>query len=119
MELPAKPKAPAKAKVKLVLLDETPLVNDLRKGLTKQTKTYSLNGEKFQIRFENSNGSPMGFNYKMCLSQYSKAEAKWNNLEDIKVLGMGPIPSYYSYDSLSFMKTFFKKMEERLVKIYS
>ena len=117
MELPVKPKAPAKPK--LVLLDETPLVNNSQGGLTRQTKTYSLNGEKFQIRFENSNGSPMGFNYKMCLRQYSKAEGKWNNLEDIKVLGMGPIPSYYSHDTLSFMKTFFKKMEERLVKIYS
>lgn len=113
MELPVKPK------VKLELLDETPLVNDLNKGITKQTKTYSLNGEKFQIRFENSNGSPMGFNYKMCLSQYSKAEAKWNNLEDIEVLGMGPIPSYYSAESNNYMKKFFKLMEERLVKIYS
>ncbi len=107
------------AKVKLEVLDETPLVNDLNKGITKQTKTYSLNGEKFQIRFENSNGSPMGFNYKMCLSQYSKAEAKWNNLEDIKVLGMEPIPSYYARECLSFMQRFFKLMERRLVKIYS
>ena len=109
----------AVAKVKLELLDETPLVNDLNKGLTKQTKTYSLNGEKFQIRFENSNGSPMGFNYKMCLAQYSKADAKWNQLEDISVLGMGPIPSYYSVESNNYMKTFFKKMEERIIKIYS
>jgi len=104
---------------KLILLDETPLVNDLNKGVTKQTKTYSLNGEKFQIRYENSNGSPLGFNYKMCLAQYSKAEGKWNNLEDIKVFDMGPIPSYYSRDCLTHMKLFFKKMEERLTKIYS
>jgi hypothetical protein len=109
----------AVAKVKLEVLDETPLVNNSQGGLTKQTKTYFLNGEKFQIRFENSNGSPMGFNYKMCLSQYSKSEAKWNNLEDIKVLGMGPIPSYYSSDNISFMKKFFKLMEERIIKIYS
>lgn len=106
-------------KAKLILLDETPLVNNMDSGVTKQTKTYSLNGEKFQIRFENSNGSPIGFNYKMCLSQYSKTEAKWNNLEDIKVLGMGPIPSYYSRECLAYMNLFFKKMEERLVKIYS
>jgi hypothetical protein len=106
------------AKPKLIVLDETPLVNDLNKGITKQTKTYSLNGERFQIRYENSNGSPMGFNYKMCLAQYSKAESKWNNLEDIKVLGLGGIPSYYSRECLSHMNLFFKKMEERLVKIY-
>ena len=109
----------AVAKVKLELLDETPLVNDLHRGITKQTKTYSLNGEKFQIRFENSNGNPIGFNYKMCLSQYSKSEGKWNNLEDIKVLGMESCPSYYSAESNHYMKTFFKLMEERLVKIYS
>ena len=109
----------AVAKVKLEVLDETPLVNDLHRGITKQTKTYSLNGEKFQIRFENSNGSPMGFNYKMCLAQYSKSDGKWNNLEDIKVLNLGPIPSYYSAESNHYMKTFFKLMEERLVKIYS
>jgi hypothetical protein len=109
----------AVAKVKLEVLDETPLVNDLHRGITKQTKTYSLNGEKFQIRFENSNGSPMGFNYKMCLAQYSKADGKWNNLEDIKVLNLGPIPSYYSAESNHYMQKFFKLMEERLVKIYS
>ena len=106
------------AKPKLIVLDETPLVNDLNRGITKQTKTYSLNGERFQIRYENSNGTPMGFNYKMCLAQYSKAESKWNNLEDIKVLGLGGIPSYYSSECLSHMNLFFKKMEERLVKIY-
>jgi len=106
------------AKPKLIVLDETPLVNDLNRGITKQTKTYSLNGERFQIRYENSNGTPMGFNYKMCLAQYSKAESKWNNLEDIKVLGLGEITSYYSRECLSHMNLFFKKMEERLVKIY-
>lgn len=106
-------------KPKLILLDETPLVNDLNRGVTKQTKTYSLNGERFQIRYENSNGSPLGFNYKMCLSQYSKSESKWNNLEDIKVLGeLSQIPSYYSRECFSHMTLFFKRMEERLVKIY-
>ena len=106
-------------KIKLELLDATPLVNDTDKGITKQTKTYLLNGEKFQIRYENSNGSPSGFNCKMCLCQYSKSEASWNNLEDIKVLGMGVIPSYYSKDCITHMKEFFKLMEKRLVKIYS
>lgn len=108
------------AKPKLILLDETPLVNNSNRGITKQTKTYSLNGEKFKITYENSNGKPLGFNYKMCLSQYSKSEAKWNWLEDIRVLGeLEHIPSYYSTQCLTHMKLFFKKMEERLVKIYS
>lgn len=108
-----------KTKCKLVVLDETPLVIDTNHGVTKQTKTYSLNGEKFQIRYENSNGRPLVFNSKMCLVQYSKANAKWNYLEDIRVLEIGPIPNYYNSGCLNHMKEFFKKMEERLVKMYS
>ena len=104
---------------KFKLIDETEFIHDTNKGITKQTRTYDLNGEKFQIRYELSNGSPLGFNSKMCLSQYSKAEGRWNNLEDIKVLSMStPIPSYYSNSAKSHAVEFFTKMEARLVKIY-
>jgi hypothetical protein len=104
---------------KLILLDETEKVVNHQGGVTKQTKTYKLGDEKFKIRYENSNGSPLGFNSKMCLSQYSKEKAQWNNLEDISVLKMSsPIPSYYSSGSGKHMEEFFKLMEERLIKIY-
>jgi len=104
---------------KIKPIDETEFIHDTNKGITKQTRTYNLNGEKFQIRYENSNGSPLGFNYKMCLSQYSKSEGRWNNLEDIKVLNMsGPIPGYFSSSCKAHALEFFQKMEERMVKIY-
>ena len=104
----------------LEILDETLFIHDTNKGVTKQTKTYRLENEKFQISYENSNGSPMGFNSKMCLRQYSKEKATWNTLEDISVLNMSiRIPSYYSSDSKKHCTEFFQKMEERLVKIYS
>jgi len=104
---------------KIKKIDETEFINNTNKGVTKQTRTYELNGEKFQIRYELSNGSPLGFNYKMCLAQYSKADGKWNNLEDISVLKMnGPIPSYFSSSAKAHALEFFTKMEARLVKIY-
>lgn len=108
-------------KPKLVVLDESPLIINYNKGVTKQTKIYKLGDEKFRIRYENSNGTPLGFNNKMCLSQYSKTDAKWNHLEDIKVLSVfvNEIPSYYSHKCESHMKQFFKEMEDRLVKVYS
>lgn len=108
-------------KPKLKLLDETSLIHDLKNGITKQTKTYQLGDQKFQIRYENSNGSPLGFNHKMCICQYSKSEAKWNYLEDISVIKdkLGPTPSYFSYQSKQHMIRFFKEMEDRLVRIYS
>ena len=105
---------------KLEVIDETPRITDAEKrGITKQTKTYKLNGEKFQIRYENSNGSPLGFNSKMCLAQYSKAEGRWNKLEDIKVLDINPAPSYFSHQCVAHMDQFFELMEQRLEKIYS
>ena len=104
---------------KFKLIDETEFIHDTNKGITKQTRTYNLNGEKFRIRYENSNGLPMGFNYKMCLSQYSKSGGCWKNLEDIDVLKMsGPTPSYYSSSAKDHALEFFQKMEERMVKIY-
>jgi len=104
----------------LEILDETLFIHDTSKGVTKQTKTYRLENEKFQIHYENSNGSPMGFNSKMSLRQYSKEKATWNTLEDISVLNMSSrIPSYYSSDAKKHCIEFFQKMEERLVKIYS
>ena len=103
----------------LILLDETKKVLNYQDGVTKQTKTYKLGSNKFQIRYENSNGFPLGFNYKKCLMQYSEEKAEWSRLEDISVLTMSfPTPSYYSAESPRHMEEFFEKMEERLIKIY-
>jgi hypothetical protein len=103
------------------VLDKTPLISNESNGVTRQTVTYQIGDNKFRIHYENSNGRCMGFNSDMCLKQYSKNDAKWNNLEDIRMLNMStPIPGYYAMrESITHMNEFFKKMEERMVKIYS
>ena len=108
-------------KGKLIVIDETSPVINTKSGVFKQTKTYRLGDEKFQIRYENSNGSPLGFNTKKCLCQYSKNDGKWNYLEDISVLSesVRNVPSYYCSTSKQHMELFFKEMEDRIVKIYS
>lgn len=94
---------------------------NIKHGVTKKVQIYRLkNSEKFRITYENSNGSPLGFNSKMCISQYSAKDARWNYLEDISILKMSiSIPNYYSSDSINHMNEFFERMEERMVIIYS
>ena len=105
-------------KLILKIIKESPLINADTE--TRQTKYYELNGERFQIAYNNSNGFPLGFNYKMCLSQYSKRDSKWNNLEDISILDISETPSYcHKENSLKHLKDFFQKMEEHLVTVYN
>ena len=107
-------------KKSLQILDETEFIHDTNQGVTSLTKTYQFGEDKFQIRYENSNGSPLGFNSKMCLRQYSREKAQWNNLEDIRVLKMSEeIPSYYSRSCKNHCLEFFQKMEERIIRVYS
>ena len=110
-----------KSASKLKRIKETEFINDGRNGVTKQTRYYEMNGEKFIIKYENSNGSCLGFNSKMCLQQYSKADACWNNLEDIGVLSMSAkIPNYFGeVDSKRHAEEFFTKMEKHLIIVYA
>lgn len=102
----------------LKIIKETELIN--KYGLTKQTKYYEYNGRKFKIYFENSNGYCIGFNSKMCLSQYDPEGGKWNYLEDNRIVGV--IEKYASESdvegSLSLLKEFFRVMEDHLVTVY-
>ena len=104
---------------KLKIISQSPITQ--RSGLTKYEEIIELNDIKFRIRYENSNGDPMGFNYKMCLSAFSKSEIKWNNLDDISVLDMTrKIPNYFSVtESKLHCKEFTTKMKDRILKIYS
>ena len=107
-------------KKSLQVLDETECIHVTNKGVTSLTKTYQFGEDNFQIRYENSNGSPLGFNSKMCLRQYSREKAQWNNLEDIRVLKMSEgIPSYYSHSCKTHCLEFFQKMEDRIIRVYS
>ena len=104
---------------KLILLDSTEFVKNARGGMTKLEKVYKCGDKRFRIRYENSNGAPLGFNYKKCLSQYNGE--KWNNLDDISVLKgkIDATPSYFSEDSYAHCEAFFKLMEARILNIYS
>ena len=105
----------------LIKIDESELISDSRNGVTRLVRYYNLNGHTFKIFYENSNGSPMGFNSKKSLSQYAKNDAKWNYLEDIKSVKMpNPTPSYFAMeDSKKHCFDFFDRMEAHLVKIYA
>lgn len=104
---------------KLIELDATEFVKNARGGVTKLEKVYKIGEKRFRIRYENSNGFPLGFNYKKCLSQYNGEE--WKNLDDISVLSgkLGATPSYFSTDSYAHCEAFFKLMEARILNIYS
>lgn len=106
---------------KLIKIDETEFISNSKNGITKLIRYYELNGKKFRIQYENSNGSPLGFNSKKCLDQYSENDARWNHLEDISVLKMfNACPSYFDMGgSKQHCMEFFRKMEAHLVKIYS
>lgn len=108
-------------KPKLKKIDETEFISNKTVGKTKLIRYYLLNGKKFRIQYENSNGFSMGFNTKQCLDQYSEHDAKWNHLEDISVLKMSTkCPSYFNMEeSKNHCMEFFRKMEAHLVKIYS
>lgn len=105
--------------IKLKEIDATELVSDTRNGITKLEKTYKCGDKVFRITYENSNGYPLGFNYKMCLSQYNGEE--WKNLEDVRSIKdkIGDTPSYYSSNARQHCLNFFDVMEKRIINIYA
>ena len=103
-----------KAKTKIKAISETKLINS--GGCTRLTKFYDLNGKKFRIHYENSNGSN---SMDMYLSQYDGN--KWNFLDTIDIIYIDiHKPIYYAHeDSIRHLNEFFNKMETHLVTIYS
>ena len=104
---------------KLELVEETDLVNS--GGVTSLTKFYKTTEAPkrvFKIRYEMSNGSPLGFNYKKASSEYT--DGKWNNIEDISTLNMtARCGNYYDHaGALKECNEFFKLMEEKIEKLY-
>ena len=106
---------------KLKLISKTKLVSDAKNGITRQDKYYEFNGRKFKIRYEESNGSPLGFNSKKCLLRYDEVAGKWNALEDIRTLDMKErCTNYFDMGSaLREMKEFFSKMERHIKTVYA
>jgi len=104
---------------KLIKYHETELIANLKKGMFAQDRYYKMGLRKFRIRFENSNGTYLGFNSDMCASMFDPSTSQWKNLHEIKELRLkSTCPSYYSKETLSFMKTYFAEMKKFLEKIY-
>ena len=67
------------------------------------TKIFEWAGKKFQIRFQHSNGDPLGFNYKCCVSIMTEP-GNWSHLVDNRQLNIKWENCYvYSRDSKSDM----------------
>lgn len=104
---------------KLELVEETNLVNS--GGVTSLTKFYKTTESPkrvFKIKYEMSNGSPLGFNYKKASSEYT--DGKWNHVEEIKDLKMtARCNNYFDHPAaLKECNEFFKLMEEKIEKLY-
>jgi len=50
------------------LSSETEIIQEHEWNGLSATKIIKVNGKKFKLFYEKSNGSPLGFNYKMCAS---------------------------------------------------
>lgn len=61
-----------------VLANET----DTQKGVVKRIELHEYMGKKFKFTFENSNGTPCGFDYKHCIKVFSLGKDEWSNIAD-------------------------------------
>lgn len=57
-------------------------VADTNKGIIKLSKLVEYKGKKFLYMFENSNGTPCGFDYKHCIKVFNTESDEWKNLAD-------------------------------------
>lgn len=90
-------------------------------GDSRITKIYTMGDDKFKIYYENSNGSPMGFNYKKCCAIWDPTNKKWNNLHDIKDIPNieHKSPNYYDVRATKLhADEFFIKMEQLIIEFY-
>ena len=99
---------------------ETEKICNDQKGVFKQDKYYKIGGKKFRIKFEHSNGSPIGFNSKKCIQGFDDIHIKWNSLHDVSEVDIGmKCPSYYSSECEEYMKYYFAAMEKFIEELYS
>lgn len=57
-------------------------VCDTKRGVIKLVELWDFNGKKFRFTFENSNGTPCGFDYKHCVDVFNIAEDSWKHVGD-------------------------------------
>ncbi len=101
----------------LVIIDRSPLRNS--EGVTSRITYYKSDcGRKFKIRYDMSNGTPMGFNYKKSASEFY--DGKWHHIDEIKNLRMTKhCSNYYDHEgAYAEMLEFFRLMSDRIVNFY-
>ena len=83
------------------------------------TKIIEWAGKKFQIRFQHSNGDPLGFNYKCALSIMTEP-GNWSRLVDNRQLNIEWKNCYvYSRDNqreMDYVKSLNKTAEQAFMK---
>lgn len=61
-----------------VLAQET----DTKKGVVKRIELHEFMGKKFKFTFENSNGTPCGWDYKHSIKVFNTDSDEWKNIAD-------------------------------------
>lgn len=57
---------------------------DPEHGKTRVVTLWEYKGKKFRFTFENSNGTPCGFDYKHCVDVFNVEEDTWKHIADKK-----------------------------------
>ena len=60
------------------------LANKHQRDCFKFVTLWDYKGKKFRFTFENSNGTPCGFDYKHCIDVFSTDNDEWKHLADKK-----------------------------------
>lgn len=97
----------------------TEVIEDFTWNSPQGHKIVKINGKKFKIFYDNSNGSPLGFNYKFSASVMEDS-GKWAYVAEKKDIGYKTV-SYVSdhderkADAIKFIDA----MQKHLEKIYA
>lgn len=57
---------------------------DPKNGKTRVVSLWEYKGRKFRFTFENTNGTPCGFDYKHCIDVFNINDDEWKHLTDKK-----------------------------------
>lgn len=73
---------------------------DTQKGVVALVELHEYKGKVFKFTFENSNGTPCGYDYKHSVSVFNQQQDEWKRLgdkDDIKAFATQPIDcvNYY------------------------
>lgn len=72
----------AKVIYKAELIKVLASVCDTNRGIVRLVQLWNFNGMKFRFTFENSNGTPCGFDYKHCVDVFNVDAGEWKHIGD-------------------------------------